>query len=326
MIEKTAIITGIEGQDGSYLAEHLYQLGYRVYGTCRPNCPTGNIRHLPSAITLVPIDLADRLQFREMVASIRPNEVYHLAGPSFLGDGDTDAADKFQTIVSSTFSLLDAVAGQSPGTRFFFAGSSEMFGDALESPQSEETAFRPRSAYGLAKVCGHEAVDYFRRGKAVWCCTGFLYNHESPRRPPRFVTRKVTQAVARIKLGLQETLTLGNLSARRDWGYAPDYVGAMVAMLKAKEPRDYVISSGTTHSVADLVNVAFAHVGLNPLNHLETDPALNRPEPQFALAGNPALILRELGWSAQTSFGAMIRAMVDHDLAEARRTTLEHRT
>jgi len=314
MTNQTALITGIEGQDGSYLAEHLLGLGFDVTGICRPGGSDVNIRHISDQITLETFDISDSAALQAIVRRARPDQIYHLAGPTFLGDGDADAAVKFQVIVTSTFALLEAIVEMVPQSRFFFAGSSEMFGDTDESPQLETTSFRPRSAYGLAKVCSHEIVKYFRRHRDVWCCTGFLYNHESPRRQSRFVTRKITQAAARISRNEQQSLKLGDLSARRDWGYAPDYVVALSAMLKSTEPRDYVISTGKTHSVEELLDAAFSHVDLDYTNYVETDPSFVRKEPTHQLVGNPAAILSDLGWMAKTPFETIVHAMVDVDL------------
>lgn len=314
MTKYSALITGIEGQDGSYLAEYLLREGLDVFGICRPGGSTLNIRHIRNQITLETLDISDTAALQEVVRRTKPDQVYHLAGPTFLGDGDTDAVHKFQAIVTSTFALLEAIAESVPHSRFFFAGSSEMFGDADETPQRETTAFRPRSAYGLAKVCSHQTVAYFRQHRNIWCCTGFLYNHESQRRPDRFVTRKITQAAALIRREERQSLTLGDLSAQRDWGYAPDYVEAMSAMLHAEEPKDYIISTGTTHSVKEFLEAAFTYVDLDYTRFVETNSNLVRKEPTHQLVGNPEAIHADLGWRAKTSFETMIRVMVDADL------------
>jgi GDPmannose 4,6-dehydratase len=316
-----ALVTGITGQDGSYLAEFLLKQGYEVHGMVR-RASTENferIDHLRDAIELHQADLLDQLSIVNLVRTVRPRELYNLGAQSFV---PTSWA---QPLLTGEFTglgvtrVLEAIRLVDPSIRFYQASSSEMFGKVHEEPQTEETAFWPRSPYGVAKVYGHWITINYRESYDLFACSGILFNHESPRRGKEFVTRKVTNAVARIKLGLQEKLRLGNLDAQRDWGFAGDYVRAMWMMLQQDKPREYVVATGEKHTVRELVELAFAHVGLSADDHIEIDPALIRPAEVNTLCGDATKARDELGWRPEVSFNELVAMMVDADLARTER-------
>ena len=314
---KRALITGITGQDGSYLAEFLLDKGYDVTGVVRRSSAPSlrRIEHLLDRITLRPADLLDQLSLIKVIAESEPDEIYNLAAMSFV------PASWDQPMLTGEFNaqgvtrMLEAIRQTNPRARFYQASSSEMFGKVREVPQTELTPFHPRSPYGVSKVFGHYITVNYRESYGLFACSGILFNHESPRRGLEFVTRKVTDGVARIKHGLAPSLSLGNLDARRDWGFAGDYVKAMWLMLQQDEPDDYVIATGVDHSVRDLVETAFGHAGLDWEKHVALDPALIRPAEVDRLIGDPAKARRVLGWEPEVDFHALVRMMVDSDLA-----------
>ncbi|MFZ5595900.1 MAG: GDP-mannose 4,6-dehydratase [Bacillota bacterium] len=315
---KSALVTGITGQDGAYLAKHLLERGYRVFGAYRrsstPNFWRLEALGVKDKIHLVPIDILDLGSIVRAVATADPDEVYNLAAQSFVGISFT------QPLVTSTITglgpvnVLEALRLTRPGTKFYQASSSEMFGKVQAVPQNESTPFYPRSPYAVAKLYAHWAVVNYREAYNMFCCSGILFNHESPLRGMEFVTRKITDAVARIKHGLQDRLSLGNLDAKRDWGYAPEYVEAMWLMLQQDSPRDYVIATGETHSVREFVEEAFSRAGLDWKKHVVTDQGLVRPAEVDLLVGDPSLAARELGWTPRTSFKELVSLMVDADM------------
>jgi GDPmannose 4,6-dehydratase len=314
---KRVVITGITGQDGSYLAEFLLEKGYQVTGVIRrlsyPNL--NRIEHLQDHIKLRPADLLDELSLIRLIEDEEPDEFYNLAAMSFV------PASWDQPLLTGEFNaqgvtrVLEAIRHVNPKIRFYQASSSEMFGKVREAPQNELTPFYPRSPYGVSKVFGHYITVNYRESYGLFACSGILFNHESPRRGLEFVTRKVSDGVARIKLGLADKLYLGNLESHRDWGYAGDYVRAMWMMLQQSTPDDYVIATGISHSVKDLVQVAFSHAGLDWEKYVEVDPALLRPAEVDHLIGNAAKARKILGWEPSVDFEGLIAMMVDADLA-----------
>ena len=312
----TALITGITGQDGSYLAEFLLEKGYRVVGVVRRTSHHSyeRIAHLNGQVEIVSADLLDQHSLTQVVRESKPDEVYNLAAQSFVPTSWQQPVLTGEFTALGVTRILEAVRMTAPGARFYQASSSEMFGKVVETPQSETTPFYPRSPYGVAKVYGHHITVNYRESYDLFAVSGILFNHESPRRGLEFVTRKITDGVARIKLGLAKELRLGNLEARRDWGFAPDYVQAMWSMLQAHEPGDYVIGSGAAHSVLDLVQVAFEHVGLAWEDHVVTDPSLFRPAEVDSLIADATKAHRDLGWEPQCTFEEMIRGMVEADI------------
>jgi GDPmannose 4,6-dehydratase len=315
-MSKRAIITGITGQDGSYLAELLLSKGYEVVGVVRrasaPNF--WRIHHLLDRITIRPADLLDQLSLIRVIDEIRPHELYNLAAMSFV------PASWEQPMLTGEFNaqgvtrVLEAIRQVDPSIKMYQASSSEMFGKVREVPQTELTPFYPRSPYGVSKVFAHYITVNYRESYELFAVSGMLFNHESPRRGLEFVTRKVTDGVARVKLGLSDSLCLGNLDAKRDWGFAGDYVNAMWLMLQQERADDFVISTGVSHSVRDLVEVAFEHVGLDWRKHVKLDPKLIRPAEVEHLIGDSTKAREQLGWSPQVDFAALIRMMVDADL------------
>ena len=315
-MSKRAIITGITGQDGSYLAELLLSKGYEVVGTVRrasaPNL--WRIQPLLDRITIKPADLLDQLSLIRLVDEVRPHEFYNLAAMSFV------PASWDQPMLTGEFNaqgvtrVLEAIRHVDPGIRLYQASSSEMFGKVRETPQTELTPFYPRSPYGVSKVFAHYITVNYRESYDLFAVSGMLFNHESPRRGLEFVTRKVTDGVARIKLGLTDSLSLGNLDAHRDWGFAGDYVRAMWLMLQREHPDDYVIATGVSHSVRDLVEVAFAHAGLDYRGHVKLDPKLIRPAEVEHLIGDSTKARTDLGWQPAVDFVALIKMMVDADI------------
>ena len=311
-----ALITGITGQDGSYLAEFLLGKGYQVYGLVRRTSHHSfeRIEHLLERITIVTADLLDQHSLTVVMQDVRPDEVYNLAAQSYVPASWTQPVLTGEFTALGVTRMLEALRLVHPGARFYQASSSEMFGRVRETPQHEGTAFYPRSPYGVAKVYGHWITVNYRESYGLYAVSGILFNHESPRRGMEFVTRKVSDGVARIKLGLARELRLGNLDAQRDWGYAGDYVDAMWRMLQNPEPRDYVIGTGKTHSVRQLVEVAFGHAGLDWTKYVVSDPAFMRPAEVDALLADPRKAAAELGWTPTVDFEGLARLMVDADL------------
>jgi len=316
-MSRRAIITGITGQDGSYLADLLVEKGYEVVGVVRRSSAPNlwRIEHLLDRIELRPADLLDQLSLIRLIDEVRPHELYNLAAMSFV------PASWDQPLLTAEFNalgvtrILDAIRQVDPAIRFYQASSSEMFGKVREVPQHELTPFYPRSPYGVSKVFGHYITVNYRESYNLFAVSGILFNHESPRRGLEFVTRKVSDAVARIKLGLAESLSLGNLDAQRDWGFAGDYVRAMWLMLQQDKPDDYVVASGIAHSVRELVDVAFGHAGLEWQRYVRVDPKLLRPAEVDHLIGNPAKAQTTLGWERTVDFKSLVAMMVDADIA-----------
>jgi GDPmannose 4,6-dehydratase len=314
---KKAIITGVTGQDGSYLAEWLLAKGYEVHGVVRRSSSENfdRIAHLASRIVLHQADLLDQLSLIEVFQEVRPDEVYNLAAMSFVPTSWKQPVLTGEFTAIGVTRVLEAIRHLDPkGIRFYQASSSEMFGKVRETPQSETTPFYPRSPYGVAKVYGHFITVNYRESYGMFCCSGILFNHESPRRGREFVTRKVTDGAVRIKLGLAKELRLGNLDARRDWGFAGDYVEAMWLMLQQEKPDDYVIATGETHSVGELVQTAFECVGLDWRRYVVQDPSLVRPAEVDLLIGDGSKAKRELGWQPKVGFKELVRGMVAADL------------
>ena len=316
----TALITGITGQDGSYLAEHLLAKGYRVVGVVRRSSttPYERIAHLVDKIELLSADLLDQHSLVEALAACAPDEVYNLAAQSFVQTSWNQPVLTGEFTGLGVTRALEAVRKAAPRARFYQASSSEMFGKVVESPQSEHTSFYPRSPYGVAKVYGHWITVNYRESYDLFAVSGILFNHESPRRGLEFVTRKVTDAVARIKLGLAREVRLGNLDARRDWGFAGDYVDAMWRMLQQEHAEDYVIGTGRTHSVRQLCEVAFGTAGLDYREYVKQDERFFRPAEVDLLVADPTKASTQLGWRPQVSFEDLIAMMVDADLARHR--------
>jgi GDPmannose 4,6-dehydratase len=311
-----ALITGVTGQDGSYLAEHLLAKGYEVVGMVRRTSHHSyeRIEHLLDRITIVAGDLLDQHSLTVVLQDTRPDEVYNLAAQSFVPTSWTQPVLTGEFTALGVTRILEAIRLVHPGARFYQASSSEMFGKAQETPQSERTPFYPRSPYGVAKLYGHWITVNYRESYGLYAVSGILFNHESPRRGIEFVTRKVTDGAARIKRGLATELRLGNLDARRDWGFAGDYADAMWRMLQQPEPRDYVIGTGETHSVKELVEVAFGHLGLDWTKHVRTDERFVRPAEVDILLADPRRAHAELGWKPQVPFEALVKMMVDADM------------
>jgi GDPmannose 4,6-dehydratase len=312
----TALITGITGQDGSYLAEFLLEKGYRVVGIVRRSSttPYERISHLIDRIELVSADLLDQTSLTDVVAEHGPDEIYNLAAQSFVQTSWTQPVLTGEFTALGVTRVLEAMKKAAPRARFYQASSSEMFGKVSESPQRETTSFYPRSPYGVAKVYGHWITVNYRESFGLYAVSGILFNHESPRRGLEFVTRKVTDGVARIKLGLSRELRLGNLEARRDWGFAGDYVRAMWLMMQRDAPDDYVVGTGHTWSVRQLCETAFDHVGLDYHDHVVQDERFFRPAEVDLLVADATKACRELGWEPQMSFKDLIGMMVDADL------------
>jgi GDPmannose 4,6-dehydratase len=319
---KIALITGITGQDGSHLADLLLDKDYEVHGMVRRSSTENfeRIAHIQNRVHLHQADLLDQLSLIEVIKKVEPAEIYHLAAMSFV------PTSWQQPVLTSEFTaigvtrVLEAIRLLNPrGIRFYQASSSEMFGKVQETPQRETTRFYPRSPYGVAKVYGYWMTVNYRESYGMYCCNGILFNHEGPRRGREFVTRKVTNSAARIKLGLQKELKVGNLEARRDWGYAGDYVRAMWLMLQQETPDDYVVATGESHSVRELVETAFAHVDLDWRKYVVQDPALIRPAEVDHLVGDPSKARRVLGWKPEVTFSDLIRIMVEADLEREKR-------
>jgi GDPmannose 4,6-dehydratase len=311
-----ALITGITGQDGSYLAELLLDKGYEVWGMVRRSSTESyeRIDHLRDRLRFVQADLLDQPSLTAALVEAEPDEVYNLAAQSFVPTSWTQPVLTAEFTAVGVTRVLEAIRQVDPGIRFYQASSSEMFGKVRETPQTELTPFHPRSPYGVAKAYGHYITVNYRESYGLFACSGILFNHESPRRGLEFVTRKVSHGVARIKLGLTGELALGNLDARRDWGFAGDYVDAMWRMLQQDEPDDYVIATGVTHTVEHLVDLAFEHAGLDRDAHVRTDSALIRPAEVDMLVGDASKARDRLGWEPGVDFEALVGMMVDADL------------
>jgi len=317
----TALISGITGQDGSYLAEFLLGKGYKVVGIVRRSSttPYERIAHLVDKVDLVSADLLDQTSLTDVVHDYQPAEIYNLAAQSFVQTSWSQPVLTGEFTALGVTRMLEAMKKAAPKARFYQASSSEQFGKVHESPQRETTPFYPRSPYGVAKVYGHWITVNYRESFGLYAVSGILFNHESPRRGLEFVTRKVTDAVARIKLGHAKEVRLGNLEARRDWGFAGDYVEAMWMMLQQPEPDDYVISTGETRSVRDLCELAFSHVGLDYRQHVVQDPKYFRPAEVDLLVGDPSKALKKLGWKPRVDFRQLVAMMVDADLERHKR-------
>ena len=317
---KKALITGITGQDGSYLAEFLLDKGYEVHGTIRrvaiedPEHRLWRLRHILDKLVLHAASLESFASIFNVVNTVQPDEIYHLAAQSFVSYSFEDEFSTISTNIDGTHYMLAAVKERVPHARFYFAASSEMFGNAKETPQNENTSFHPRSPYGISKVAGFQLTENYRQAYDLYAVSGICFNHESPRRGFEFVSRKVTNTVAKIKLGLAKELVLGNLEARRDWGYAGDYVKAMWLMLQQKEPDDYVIATCESHSVTELVEAAFGCVGLDWKEYMSIDRRLYRPAEIHELRGNPSKAKDKLGWQPTINFDQLIQMMVNAEI------------
>ncbi|MEA2474576.1 MAG: GDPmannose 4,6-dehydratase [Thermoleophilaceae bacterium] len=320
-MSRTALITGITGQDGSYLAELLLEKGYEVHGLARrTSSPShGRIDQILERVTLHSGDLIDQRSIRQAMELSQPDEIYNLGAMSYV------AASWYQPVLTGEITgmgvtnVLESMRDVAPEARFYQASSSEMYGTTPYAPQDETTPFHPRSPYGVAKVFGHHLTINYRESFGLYCCSGILFNHESPRRGIEFVTRKISRTTAEIKLGLAEELRLGNLEAKRDWGHARDYVEAMWLMLQQPEPDDYVVATGEEHSVREFTELAFEHAGLDFERHVRTDPGLLRPADIENLLGDSSKARERLGWQPRTSFEELVRLMVDADLEDLAR-------
>lgn len=313
---KKAIITGITGQDGSYLAELLLDKGYGVYGMVRRSSfeRFDRIDHIVNRVSIIQGDLTDQSSLDETIKAIQPDEIYNLAAQSFVPTSWTHPVMTSDVTGLGVTRILEAIKKNKPDARFYQASSSEMFGKVREIPQNEFTPFYPRSPYGVAKTYGHYITVNYRESYKMFACSGILFNHESPRRGLEFVTRKVTDTVARIKLGMAKELRMGNLDAKRDWGFAGDYVEAMWMMLQQPEPDDYVIATGKTNTVERMVEIAFSHVGLNWKDYVVIDPKFVRPAEVDILVGDASKAKKKLGWEPKVSLEELIKMMVDADL------------
>lgn len=317
---KRALITGITGQDGSYLAELLLEKGYEVHGVVRRVAledPTHRLWRLQGVLDQVKLHSASMESYASLfrvVEQVRPDECYHLAAQSFVNFSFDDEFSTIAININGTHYLLSALKEKAPDCRLYFAGSSEMFGNAIETPQTESTPFHPRSPYGISKAAGFQLTRNYREAYGLFACSGIAFNHESERRGFEFVTRKITSAAARIKLGLTDHLRLGNLHARRDWGYSPEYVEGMWRALQQEEPGDYVLATGETHSVEEFAAEAFRLVGLDPSEHIVVDESLFRPAEVHELRGDASLAESKLGWKATVVFPEVVRRMLDADI------------
>ena len=324
MTQKTALITGVTGQDGSYLAEFLLEMGYRVIGMVRRTSTLhfpriAHIQDIQDKFEIVQGDLLDQSSMMDLVREYQPEEIYNLAAQSFVPTSWQQPVLTGEFTALGVTRILEALRHIKPSARFYQASSSEMFGKVQEVPQRESTPFYPRSPYGVAKVYGHWITVNYRESYDLFAVSGILFNHESPRRGLEFVTRKVTHAVARIKMGLQSDLHVGNLDSQRDWGFAGDYVRAMWLMLQQDKPDDYVISTGETHSVRELCQAAFEHAGLDWEKYTVVDPKFYRPAEVDLLIGDPAKAGKQLGWEPKVSFKELVHMMVDADMQELQR-------
>jgi GDPmannose 4,6-dehydratase len=319
-MKKRALITGITGQDGSYLAEFLLDKGYDVHGIVRrvaledPSNRLWRIRHLTDRLTLHAATLESYASIFTVIERLIPDECYHLASQSFVSYSFEDAFSTLNTNINGTLYILSAIKEKASNCKFYFAGSSEMFGKVTETPQNENTMFHPRSPYGISKVAGFDLTRNYRESYDIFACSGILFNHESPRRGHEFVTRKITSHAAKIKLGLEKELYLGNLEARRDWGFAGDYVEAMWLMLQQTEPDDYVVATNKSHSVKDFVELAFGYLGLDWKQHVHIDERFYRPAEVHILQGDYSKSRIRLGWKPMVAFEDLVKMMVDADV------------
>jgi GDPmannose 4,6-dehydratase len=320
---KRALITGIGGQDGSYLAELLLENGYEVVGLVRPSADRSeNLAALEDQVELYEADLLHQTSLTQALRAANPDEVYNLAAPSFVPASWERPVETAEFAAVGATSLLEAIRIVNPSIRFYQASSSEIFGDPRETPQNEETPLAPVTPYGVAKAYAHFSARSYRQRYGLFACSGILYNHESPRRPLQFLPRKVAHGAAAISLGVEQELVLGDLDARRDWGYAKDYVRAMWLMLQQKAPDDYIVASGEDHSVRELVQCAFTHVGLDWQEYVRIDPALERGAAELhRLVGDPSKARDRLGWEPELDFTQLVRLLVDADIARLRATT-----
>jgi GDPmannose 4,6-dehydratase len=326
MVTKKALVTGLTGQDGSYLAELLLDKGYQVFGLVRRSSSSHfeRISHFSNNIQILSGDLLDQCSLMDALAEAQPDEIYNLASQSYVPTSWTQPALTAEYTAIGVSRLLESIRRCKPDARFYQASSSEVFGQPDESPQTERTAFRPRNPYGVAKAYAHWMTVNYRQQYNLYNCCGITYTHESPRRGTEFVFRKITRGAALIKLGLANELKLGNLDARRDWCYAKDAVYAMWLMLQQEQPDDYIIASGTTHSVRELVECAFNCVGLNWQDYVSVDPAFYRPDEAVELVGSIDKAQKNLGWQPQYSFEQLVELLVDHDLKEIRERGISH--
>lgn len=312
---KRALITGIFGQDGYYLSKLLLDKGYKVYGFSPKQLFHDKINDHLKEVTVISGSVTDQEQLEEAVSKIMPDELYNLAAPSFVPASWDDPVETAEIAGIGAVRTLDAIRKIKPDTRFYQASSSELFGNPEKSPQNENTPFRPSNPYAAAKLYAHTMVNVYRKKYCLFACSGILYNHESPRRPPLYITRKVTEGVARIKTGIEKKLRLGNLEAQRDWGFAGDYVEAMWLMLQHPEPDDYIIGTGVSHSVRDLAEICFSYVGLDWKDYVIVDPAFNRPAEDKTLVADIGKARRQLNWQPKMTFEEMLHTMIEHDIS-----------
>jgi GDPmannose 4,6-dehydratase len=323
----TALITGINGQDGSYLADQLLAKGVEVHGILRPEALLGvdgrdaNIRHLHGKASFHACDIADAKAVDEVIAKVKPDQCYHFAAESFVHHDLENEESIMHSNCTATHTLLESLVKHAPHCRFYFAASSELFGNALISPQNETTPFNPRAMYGISKLAAYHVVRNYREKHGVFACAGILYNHESPRRGLEFVTRKITSTVAKIHLGQADSLALGNLDAVRDWGYAPEYVDAMQRMLTQATPDDYVIATGQLRSVREFLEAAFGVIGKRYEDYVVVNPDFFRENEKVPLCGDASKAKRVLGWQPQKPFEEMVREMVENDIAQLKSPT-----
>jgi GDPmannose 4,6-dehydratase len=317
---KRALITGITGQDGSYLSEFLLEKGYEVHGIVRrvaledPRSRMWRMRHLLDRIHIHSASMESYASIFNIISEVKPDECYHLAAQSYVSYSFEDEFSTINTNLNGTHYVLSAIKRQAPDCRFYFAASSEMFGHVKETPQSEDTPFHPRSPYGISKMAGFELTRNYREAYELFAVSGILFNHESPRRGGEFVTRKITSAAAKIKLGIDKEIKLGNVEAKRDWGHSRDYVQAMWLMLQQDKPEDFVIATGESHSVREFLEIAFAHVGLDYHKYLVIDEEFYRPSEVHTLQGDASKAHKKLKWRPKTSFEGLVKEMVESDL------------
>ena len=319
-MKKTALITGITGQDGSYLAEFLLKKNYKVHGLVRRVASENKthrlwrLKNILSKINLHAASLENYASIIKLITKLKPTEVYHLGAQSYIDYAFEDEFSTINTNINGTHYMLSAIKEFSPKTKMYFAGSSEMFGKAIQVPQNENTPFYPRSPYGISKVAGYELTRNYREAYNLFCCSGILFNHESPRRGFEFVTRKITHSIARIKFGIQKDLKLGNVEAKRDWGHAKDYVAAMWLMLQQKKPRDYVVSTGRQYSVKQFAELAFKLAGLDYKKYVKIDKKLERPADVLTLLGDCKKAKKDLKWKQKFTFKELVKDMVESDI------------
>ena len=319
-MKKTALITGITGQDGSYLAEFLLKKNYKVHGLVRRVASENKthrlwrLKNILSKINLHAASLENYASIIKLITKLKPTEVYHLGAQSYIDYAFEDEFSTINTNINGTHYMLSAIKEFSPKTKMYFAGSSEMFGKAIQVPQNENTPFHPRSPYGISKVAGYELTRNYREAYNLFCCSGILFNHESPRRGFEFVTRKITHSIARIKFGIQKDLKLGNVEAKRDWGHAKDYVAAMWLMLQQKKPRDYVVSTGRQYSVKQFAELAFKLAGLDYKKYVKIDKKLERPADVLNLLGDCKKAKKDLKWKQKFTFKELVKDMVESDI------------